>query len=206
MKRLFLYSIRRLMGAIFILSYISTLHASAIYKNENIIGQRVVDKINQIANELKQKTGVNAYVMAIKSTNGLALVSYEEQISQNFKEPFFLLSLVLKEHQVDIIASQDVMQRFDKNAVLSPYPASGTIIPILADKKGDDKYSAALLNGFGDISDQIANSYNVKLSTSIGSANKFVLNIIRVIFYGTIIFAIFFIYFKRKKRNGKSNS
>ena len=80
-----------------------------------------------------------------------------------------------------------------KNDVLSPFPG-GPIIPILAaqDKNGlDAKYSAAALNGVADIADSIAKSRNVILESNIGSDSKTFMQILRAVFYGTIVVALF---------------
>ncbi len=182
----------------------SNLYGSVFLKNENIIDKRAVKQIELMGAELKQKTGINTHIVAIKSLGKIPLVKYEENLTKDFKSPYILLSIARDDKQVDIKASDDMLKRFDREGVLSPYPLNGTILPILADKKGEDKYSAAILNGYADIVDQVAQSYGIELVTSIGSANKTVINIIKVIFYSFAVITIGLIfYFKRKRRVGK---
>lgn len=79
----------------------------------------------------------------------------------------------------------------------------GTILPVLGEKaKGKDiveKYSVAMYNGYTDIADQIAETRGVNLSSSAGSGSKVFINILRMVFYGIILYSI--IIFIRNKMN-----
>lgn len=192
-------------GALFLLVFSTDAFSKVFLQNEGIVDKRAVNQIEIMGAELKQKTGISTYVVAIKSLDKVPLVKYEENLAKDLKSPFILLALSRDDHQVDIKASASVLDKFDKEGILSPYPLNGTILPILASKKGKDKYSAAILNGYADIVDQVASSYNFELKSSIGSANKTVINILKVIFYSfsVITIAIIF-YYKRKRKNARA--
>lgn len=191
--------------ALFLCFFGSLSFGKVVLQNDDVIGKRVVDKVEIMGKELRDRTGVNTYIAVTKTFDGKSIKSYENKFLDKMQKPFILLALASENHQVDIFASEDMLKRFDKDAVLSPYPWSGTIIPILTRKKGDDKYSAAILNGYADIVDQVADSYDVKLDSSIGNANKTVIGVIRFIFYGFIIAIIVIVlYYKRKKRVGRA--
>ncbi len=173
-------------------------------KNDGIVDKRAVEQIELMGKELKQKTGVNTYVFVANSLGEISLLDYEKNLTKSLKIPYILLSLVKKKTEVDIKASEDMLDKFDREGVLSPFPLNGTILPILGSKKGKDKVSAAILNGYADIVDQVASSYSIKLDSSIGSANKTVVNIVRAIFYSLSIISIGLVfYFKRKKKLAK---
>ena len=164
--------------AVLFLWVTSTLaFGGVVLENEGIIGERAVTKMEIMGGELKQRTGVNAYVSAVESLKGQNIAQYEAALAATLPSPYILLALSKEDHQVDIIASQDVIKRFDKEGVLSPWPWSGTIIPLLSSKKGEDKYSAAMLNGYADVVEQVAASYGVELESAIGSANKSVMGL-----------------------------
>lgn len=192
-------------GALFLLVFTTDTFSKVFLKNEDIVDKRAVEQIEIMGEELKQKTGISTYVVAIKSLDKVPLVTYEESLTKDLKSPFILLALSRDDQQVDIKASADVLDKFDKEGILSPYPLNGTILPILASKKSEDKYSAAILNGYADIVDQVADSYNLELKSSIGSANKNVINILKTIFYSfsVITIAIIF-YYKRKRKNARA--
>lgn len=192
-------------ATLFLFMLQSSLFASlVVLENEKIIGKRAVDKINIIGAELQQKLGVNSYIVALQNLHKKPLVVYEKELANKLKKPYVLLSLSVDDQQVDIVCSDELKGKFDKDQILSPYPWSGTIIPLLTVKKGDDKYSAALLNGYADIVEQIASSYGVELKSAIGSANKNVLGIIRLIFYFSIgLVIVVWLYWRIKRRERK---
>ncbi len=78
----------------------------------------------------------------------------------------------------------------------------GTILPILSLKNKESesdsgKYSAGMYNGYADIAEQIAKAKNVELVHSAGNTNKDTLFIVKIVFYGLVLYAIF-MYIKRK--------
>jgi len=188
---------------------ISLLQAKFIHKDEVINIDKFTSQVESIGQELYDKTGISLYMINIKPIKDEILIKTEQRISENLKEPFVLLSLSLGETEqgkVDIYANDEMLAAFDKNQVLSPYPWSGTIIPILTSKiKGDprEKYGAAMLNGYADIAEQIAASYGIELDSALGNSNKNTINVFRALFYGILISA--FSYWLYRKFFRKEN-
>ncbi|MCH5336785.1 MAG: hypothetical protein J1D99_05135, partial [Campylobacter sp.] len=96
--------------------------------------------------------------------------------------------------------SKEALAFFDKEAVLSPYPGTGTILPILTSHKGQDIYNAAILNGYADIADRLAKYFGIDLENSIGNSNRDTINILRILIYGFICFALLYYAQRRMKR------
>ena len=72
----------------------------------------------------------------------------------------------------------------------------GTIIPLLAQKtKGkeetNNKYSAALFNGYADIASQIAKAKHITLKANVGNSTHDMMDLLRIIFYGVLLYAGF---------------
>lgn len=168
----------------------------------NIINHKSQEKMQEIGNELFSKTGIRAYVVAIKHFSQKDMISFEKEFAKQLKEPFVLLSIATLDQKVDIYTT-NLNNLFNKEQILSPIPWSGTILPILAGKNSEDKYSAAMINGYADLVDQIAKSKNVTLEKNIGNSNKNTINILRIIIYLTIIWAISYIIYKRRKNARK---
>ncbi len=173
-------------------------------------------------------------VMKRELDNNRTIVEYEESLIPELQQPFVLLTFVEMQKKVDILARpQSLYKDFDKKQVLSPSATfigavvsaimfgrswddfkeifgnyGGTILPILAEKaKGKDiveKYSVAMYNGYTDVADQIAASRGVKLSSSAGNGSKIFIDILRLVFYGIILYALI-IMIRNKIRKGKSN-
>jgi len=189
-------------AVIFTALFISTLtSAQAQYVNApvGLINEKAVQKIENIGIEVKNKLNINIYLYANESINGKTMIEYREEVRKKQKDSYIALLFSQKEQKVDIISSKNLQSKFDANEVLDPF--SGTIIPLLITKPKkdaiDDRVSAALLNGYADISDQLAQSYKIELDTSIGNSNRDIINIMRVIFYATILI-ILVLYFRKK--------
>ena len=183
-------------------------------------------EVEKLGTELYEKTGISLRLLMIKELGkDQSIVDYEKDIMKNFSEPTVLLTFSENNSKVDIYAyPTSLYEYFDKRQVLSPVASSvqaffmalvynngydsfkeivsnygGTIIPLLAAKKkgAQGKYSAAMYNGYADIAEQIAISKNVELVNAAGNANKITMTVIKLLFYGVIIYAIF-VYIKNK--------
>lgn len=181
--------------AFFFIFFTKAMAFDAIVLNENVLNEQVSQKINAIGKELHERTGIFVGIATSNSSDFESLKAKAKEL----KDPFVLLVLSQSSHKVDILASKESLAFFDKKRVLSPYSGEGSILPILTSPKGKDIYNAALLNGYADITDQIAAYFHIKLQSSIGNANKDTLNILRIGIYGFLCFALLF-YFQRKIR------
>jgi len=180
-----------------LLLFLSTnLYASKFILNDGgIIDQRAIGKIEQIGNEAKNKLGVNIYVYA-NSSLGLKedistkdkikyIKEYESKIVTTLSEPYVLLTISLEDIHVNLIVSDQLKDIVDKNEILNGY-----VVPLLASKDKNAqtaKSSAAILNGYAAIADIIADSKNIELKSSIGSAGKVAGTIWRVFMYTLIV-------------------
>ena len=159
--------------------------------------------------------------------HGVSIVEYEKGLLKDFKEPTILLTFSEMDSQVDILVNDtSLYEYFNKRQVLSPVASSvqayimavvyartwedfktmtsdsgGTILPLLAGKakKGQTlgKYSGSMFNGYLDIAEQIAQSKNIVLENAAGNANKNSIFVVKIVFYGSVFYAIF-MYIKRK--------
>ncbi|WP_230055930.1 hypothetical protein [Campylobacter suis] len=188
-------------GVFYALFLTSSLFADPFVVNDDkILNEQVSLKLESIGAELKQKTDVKLVVAAFENLNDKSLEQAFKE--QNLSQPYVFLILEKAHKKVEIFADDTSLRLFDKEQVLSPFPESGTILPILVSNKGKDVYNAALLNGYADIAEQIAKSKKVELQTSIGNANKNVLNSLRIFFYASIVVVLGFMIYKRKVKNG----
>lgn len=174
-----------------------------ILKNDNLLPEKTIKKIDEIGNELYKKTGVKIYVAVVQEMPMKKIIDYEKNLTKNLQPPYVLLTLALKNKKVDIVSSPDVTKRFDKEAILSPYAWKGSIIPILTAHFKNPKAAveAAILNGYSEIAEEIAASYGVKLKSALGNTNRDIYYWMRMLFY-SILLLIFinFIYRRFKKR------
>ncbi|NQY95200.1 MAG: TPM domain-containing protein [Campylobacteraceae bacterium] len=185
--------------AVFFLSTLLLAETKFVFSPENLINKKAVIKIEEIGTEIKKKLNINLFLYANETIGGKSMVEYREEIRKQQKDPYVILLFTQKEKKVDIISSKNLENKIEAEDVLDPF--SGTIIPLLITKPKkdaiDDRVSAALLNGYADIADQLAQSHHIELTTSIGNANRDIINIMRIIFYTTIIIVLG-LYFRKK--------
>ena len=169
--------------------------SSLILCNDGLVNERAIGEIVKIGTEVKEKTGISLYLCVKKTINNQKIKLFEKNLAKKLNKPFILLTMASSEQKVDIITSPQTSKFIDINSILSPF--SGTIIPILTERKGHDKYSAAMLNGYADIADRVTKKLGIKLNSSIGNTNRILINILRIIIYGSFLYFVI-MYTKRK--------
>jgi len=180
--------------------------ASEYVHHDNILDERAVAKIEEMGEELYKKSGVKVFLTAKKSAEGEDIIAYEKRLSAALNSPHVLLTLFLEEKKVDIYTSQGLEKEFDKEGMLSPLPWKGTIIPLLTEKKKVLDVTPALLNGYADIVDQIASYRKIHLESSIGSANKQTLGIVKLFVYGFVGVLVILMLIRRMKERANTKS
>lgn len=166
-----------------------------ILNDDGLIDDRAKEKILQIGNEVKSKLGVNLYVYA-KSNLGLDanvktkerieyIKGFETNIINTLEAPYVLLTIFVEDTHVNLLFTESLKKAIDKDDILDGY-----VVPLLASKDKNtifSKVSAATLNGYAAIADNIANSKDIKLESSIGNEGKISSTIWRVLMYFLII-------------------
>ena len=210
------------MALIFTLFFNTSVSAQYLYKDELIFNPAFAAEVQKLGSELYQRTGISLRLVMLKELpQKMSIVEYEKELMKDFSSPTILLTFSEMDTKVDIYANQtSLYEYFDKKQVLSPVSSpvqafivallnmdfsdmssGGTILPLLAQKAKDGellgKYSGSMFNGYADIAEQIAASKGVVLENAVGSANQISLLIVKVLFYGIVVYGIF-LYIKRK--------
>lgn len=200
----------------------TSLFAQYLYKDELIFNPAFNAEVEKLGSELYQKTGISLRLVMLKELpKGMSIVDYEKELIKDFNSPTILLTFSEMDSKVDIYANQrSLYEHFDKKQVLSPISSpvqafiiallnmdfsdmssGGTILPLLAQKAKEGellgKYAGSMFNGYADIAEQIAASKEVVLENAVGNANQTSIFLVKVLFYGFIVYGIF-LYIKRK--------
>jgi len=170
------------------------------------------DKVEAIGMELKEKTGISLYLLTtMKLEDNLSIKDYGLDFIKD-KPKSIVLAFSLLDVQVDIQANEESLYKyFDKEAVLAmSQMGGGSIIPLLPTRKkhmSNPKYTVpALLNGYGDIADQVAQSNEVELTSWDNTTNAPVIRTIEGIIVLTVLYGLFSFYKARKRRLSKVDS
>ncbi|MDR0762420.1 MAG: TPM domain-containing protein [Campylobacteraceae bacterium] len=191
---------------LFLIPLFCSANESYIFNDDKIIGDKAVIKINEMGEELYRKSNISVYAFVSLSVGDESVnkTEYWSNFTKELKQPYVLLVMLTSDKVVDILYSPELEGKFDKAKILSPYPMTGSILPLLVLKKDYDNFTAAILNGFADLAEQIAESYNIVLESAIGSSNRSTMDWIRFVVYGMFALAfLFFIYKKVKYRYAK---
>lgn len=181
-----------------LLFFITNINASTnkyVLSDDGLIDQRAITKIYEIGSELESKTGAKVYIYA-KENYGINselpmkekfefIKAYETNIIKDLQSPYVVVTISLDQTHMNLFTSDDLKTIISKDEILNEY-----IIPLIASKDKNKllaKVSAALLNGYAQIADEIAESKNIKLESSIGSGGKTAGTVWRVFMYFIIV-------------------
>jgi len=170
---------------------------------DDVLEEKTAQKIEEMGSELFTKTGVKVILIA-KQRGEENILAYEQNFAKNLTPPYALLTLFKAEQKVDVYASSGLEKEFDREGLLSPLPWKGTIIPLLTSKKNEVSVSPALLNGYAELVEEIAQYRNIELESSIGNANRTTINLVRLLIYGFMVVVVVLIIYKRIKSRAKS--
>ena len=212
------------MKHIFLLFFIAvaTLIATPktyIVNHSGLMDDRAYTKINTIGNEVSKKVGVEIY-LDVKGSNQIdprlpreqrykQVKELEEKLFNDVKnsttKPFIILTMAIDQYYTNILYSNEKLKKtISKDEILDDY-----VIPLLASHDKNmrkSKVSAASLNGYAQIADELANSINIKLESSIGSSGKAVSEIWKVFMYTMFFIGIIsYTYVIMREKKAKKN-
>ena len=146
--------------------------------------------------ELFGKTGISTVVVAKKRLDKREFLRLKSNYLQELKAPYVIWFFAKDYYDNDVkrhgrmnilIPSDDIKGKYDESSMFSPF--NGTFTKLIVIKKSKtDPTSAAFLNGYGDLTDMLAKSYGVKLDSSLGDESKETVNVVRVVFYLSVLF------------------
>ncbi|SFV55290.1 membrane protein [hydrothermal vent metagenome] len=186
------------------------INSRFILAGKELIDPRTIQKIDEMGKELFEKTGVNVYIYAKKSylsaktkdkkEKFLQIKEHEKRILENVKQPYVLISMAIDDMHVNILNSKDLNSVISRDKILDR-----DIIPILASQDKNSLYtkvSVALLNGYGEIADEVAMKLKgITLKSSIESGASTFKIFWRYFMYTLVLLGLFaYIYSIRKGR------
>jgi hypothetical protein len=180
---------------LFFIPILNASEKSFILNHDNLIDYRAIEKMNEIGQEVYTKTGAKIYLyvkqsypindqMSMKERFEI-IKSYEQEVLNQVNDPYVLITMSLEQTHLNLFTSQEFETIINKDEILNDY-----IIPLLASKDKNKlfaKVSAALLNGYAQIGDEIAKSQNITLESSIGSGGKTAGTVWKVFMYFVIV-------------------
>jgi len=191
------------------------LNATHLLRND-LLKLEAVKLIDTMGRELKDKTGINAYVIATYEhfPQRFNLVEYTKQYEANTTKPYVLFifapyATIIEQSDVRgrvgiIPSSKEIKSLYDYEEVRD---ASVNIVSVKDSNSDEDKFNIAVLQGYSVLADNIASSKGKTLTTTIPDEMGTIVTVLRVIVYtGTLL--LFWVFFFRRmwlKMRGKKD-
>jgi len=165
------------------------LNAAHILKDD-ILNPKAAKLIETMADELLSKTGINEYVIATNENfpERFNLVEYSKSYEANVSKPYVMLIfapnavITVKSGEKGRVAlipsSKELTSLYDKSDVMD-----ATIDVIAAKDKNtkEDKFNIGVVQGFSELADQIADSKNVEMTTTLPNETRYIIKVLQVI-------------------------
>ena len=165
------------------------LNATHILKDD-ILKPEASKLIEGMADELISKTGINGYIVATNENfpQGFNLVEYSKKYEANMSKPYVMLifapNSVITEKSTErgrvalIPSSKELLSLYDKDDVMD-----ATIDVIAAKDKNtkEDKFNIGVVQGFSELADQIADSKNVVMTTTLPNETRYIIMVLKTV-------------------------
>lgn len=175
------------------------INSKFILNGSELMDPRAIEKIDTMGKELFVKTGVNAYIYLSNHyanqpfddmERKIAFIkSFENNLTKNLDKPYSLITISLEDKRINLLSSPSLDGIVDKDELLNGY-----IIPLLASEADKNplksKVSAALLNGYSELVEEIAQSQGKTIDSAIKGNGKLVGNIWKIFIYTLVFFGL----------------
>ncbi|GAA7258880.1 hypothetical protein HpCK38_16840 [Helicobacter pylori] len=172
------------------------LSAKSYVLSNVFLNSRSVDFIQKVSTQLYEKTGVSLYVVLVDHLKGEKeeREKYKHTILAGLKEPYGVIFFIKSHKKIDIVLKPKI------NSIITEY-----MVPILIQDKRltDSTLSAATLNGYAQLADEIATHFHQELPDNIIVDKSGAKNFVHYSFLtmlGLTFILVLRIYLLRRKR------
>jgi hypothetical protein len=161
-----------------------------VIHNDSVLVEQTTSKIEEIAKEAKEKLAINFYVHATRKLKQGELL--KDALNNNtIKSPYIIMVVSIEDKRINIFNSSGLDYFFDKDTILDKYT-----IPLLV-RYGNkpNSPSAAILNGYSELVENVADAKGEVMKSTIGSESSVTVDVVRVLVYSTLLF-FFYLYIK----------
>ncbi len=169
------------------------LYANYLF-NDHLISPKAADFIEKMGSELKQKSGVNSYIITTndKLDRGISVYDYVKKYSSSLSKPYVAIVFVPNSRRIHLVAEpKEQLNSLDKDEILD------YAIKVIAseDKNSNQsKYDVGMVQAYSELADEVAKSKGVELTTTIKDGTSWVLRVVNsLIIIGSLI--VIWIYF-----------
>lgn len=141
------------------------LLAEHILVNESLIKDKTAEKIEEMANEVQEKTGVGLYVMAVQLLKEVdSARELQKQIAPDLPTPNFILFVSALDKRVAILPSEDMKGKLELQKILD-FPINNFFRKAGKGAEQSTEFSAGIFFAMTALADETADLYKVKLES-----------------------------------------
>jgi hypothetical protein len=167
------------------------LNATHILKDD-ILKIEASKLINEMGDELFEKTGINGYVVATNEhfPVGFNFVEYSKKYEKDMSKPYVLFIFapqariteeIEMKGRVGLIPSSDEIRRlYDYNEVRD---AAVDVVSTKDSNTDEDKHNIGVIQAYSELAENIAASKGIELTKTIPNDTRYMVWILRVIVY-----------------------
>ena len=190
-----------------LLALLLTFSLSAQYLiNDHLISPKAGDIIEKIGDELKEKTGIHAYVIASNARleKRANLYEYVKKYEKTLSRPWVAILFLPNNKRLGILVSDpDLKKRYDDSRV-KKYAVD--ILGSADSNTQQSKYDVAMVQAYSELADELAAAEGKQLTQTIKNEGQWIIKVITWLVYLGAIF-VFWVYFGRpiymRIRHGK---
>jgi len=191
------------------------LHATHILKND-LLRPEASKLIEKMGDELFVKVGISGYVVATNENfpEKFNLVKYSEKYEVNMSKPYVMLifapnaiitKLSEQKGRVALIPSnQNLVSLYNKSDVMD---ATLDVVAVNDKNTKEDKFNVGIVQGFSELADQIAQSKNVELTTTLPNETRTIIGYLKILVYIGALFVLWVFILRpivMRIKNGKT--
>jgi hypothetical protein len=162
--------------------------------------------IEKMGQELTQKTGIHAYVIASNDVlpKRANLYEYVKKYAKELSEPWVAILFLPNNKRLGILVSDPSLKKAYDPEEVKKYAIS--ILGSADSNSLQSKYDVAMVQAYSELADELAASKGVKLQNTIKSKGHWMINVITwLVYLGAVL--VFWVYFGRplymRIRHGK---
>jgi len=179
---------------------------------DEILKPEASELIDKMGEELSQKTGINGYVLPTNEhfPIGFNLVEYSKKYEQKMKKPYVLF--IFAPHakitkNSDITGRVGIIPSSDEVRKLYNYDdvrdAGLDIISVKDSNTKEDKHNVGVVQAFSELADNIAESKDIELTTTIPNDTLYIMFVIKILVYSGSLLLLWIFFIRPKLQRSK---
>lgn len=184
-------------AALFLFLPLCHAQTKTVLDNDLLI-PKTVGKIELIGQELRQKTGINTYVVAKSDLEGSDYAAFRASLEKSIEDSHVVVVFILAQKKIDLFSSADLETSFEKNTVFWDY-----MMDIMPKKEKDltpQRISAVVLSGYDAMTTQLAQSRGVSLASSLPKDDAGTHTMVRMAMIAMLVILIGVLFYSWRRR------